>query len=298
MAQVENKHRAPKTLIRLASSKTYDAGNSDYTATSLIEEPRIRVLSKRHGSKVVKDPYENPWSYISLSLHKMGEVAASDSEDQIAEQRIFTEIDGKIISGAMDLQTISIDEDFGKEVIIGDYKLTTVYAIKDTIKWEQQLNIYSWLVERNDPGSRVKGLEVYAFLRDWKISQSETQRNYPKRPGLTIDLPLWPYEDRERFVRDRIALHESANNTLPECSHEGRWPIAENFKIVKTPSTRAITGHSKFKSMESAEEARLNLENPEAHKVVHSFSGYRRCQSYCDVSPWCEQWKEWREGNG
>ena len=296
MAIIINPNRAPKALINLASSRTYDAGDSDYTATSLIEEPRIRILNRRHGSTVEKDPYANPWAYISLSLHKMHEVAAT--EDQIAEQRIFTTFEGKKISGAMDVQTISTDDDFGKEVVIGDYKLTTVYAIKDVKKWEQQLNIYAWLVERNDPSIRVKRLEIYAFLRDWKISQSESYKNYPSQPGITIDIPLWCFTKREEFVRERIAIQEAAEaGELPECSHESRWPIGENFKVVKTGTTRAIAGHSKFKSMEDAQSAMWALNNPEDHEVVHVFSGYRRCQSYCDISNHCDQWKETQENN-
>ena len=295
MAKIVNRRGAPSPFIQLVSNDEYDPGKCDYTATGLAEEPRIAILKRRYRSQAEIDPFDSPWAYISTAFHKA--LSLHPGENQIAEERLFAEIDGKVISGAMDLQTtVGFNDDFKKEVIIGDYKITSVYSLSDAQKFENQLNVYAWLVESNHPDKQVVGLEIHAFLRDWQISRSERDPSYPRGSGVTLDVELWPFEKREAYIRERLGLHEAAKEELSECSHEGRWPIGEKWKIVKKGSTRAIAGHANFKSEVAAQEAFLQLEGGD-HEIVHLFDGYRRCKSYCEVAPWCDQWSRYKEEN-
>lgn len=61
--------------------------------------------------------------------------------------------------------------------------MTGAYSLKDTLKWEQQLNIYAWLLEKEKPHFKVIGLEIYAFIRDWSMATSERSQDYPRRLG-------------------------------------------------------------------------------------------------------------------
>ena len=296
MTKVINRRGAPQPFVLLAENDEYDAGKCDYSATGLAEEPRVASLKRQYRQKIEVDPFDSLWAIISTAFHKA--LSLHPGPNQVAEERLFAEIDGKVISGAMDLQTtVGIDDDFNEEVVIGDYKICSTYSLDDVSKFEAQLNVYAWLVESNHPSKKVVRLEVHAFLRDWSISRAERDPAYPRGSGVTIEVPLWDQAKREAYIRERILAHESCKDELSQCSHEGRWPIAENFKIVKTGKTRAISGHSKYKSEESALEALESLDDPEGHEIIHSFDGYRRCKNYCEVSQWCSQYKEWRESN-
>jgi len=281
MVRIVNRHNAPWPLIRYASQEHYDAGDSDFTATSLDDEPRIRILTARHGDTAEDDPYENPWKYLSTVFHALLSEHGSGDDGEIAEERVFTEFNGMKISGAMDLQRVAVAPDGTKSVIIGDYKLCSVFSLKDMSKWVNQLNVYAWLIEREKPDHKVIGLEVYAFLRDWSMSTSERRGDYPRTPGQTIEIPLWHYDDREQYVAHRIAAHLEAEDELPLCSEEGRWPYGKNWRVWS-----GDTVHGVYELKRDAVSASESLENSLVEAVVGK---YRRCQNFCPVSAFCDQ---------
>jgi len=299
MGDILNQHRAPRALIRYAEDDQYSKGRADFSATGLLEEPRIVALEATRNDLIKDDPYENPWKFLSNIFHHLMSTHAGN--DEIAEERIFTEFEGVTISGAMDLQIVEIDKDFSKRVRIGDYKFTTLYGIRDTLKWEQQLNIYAWLIEREKPGLTVDGLEIYAFLRDWRIGRAEEVSTYPQTPGLTIDLPLWDHQKTEDFVREKIELHREAQKNLPFCSHEGRWPTGKVWKIESISETDPIIfrGDETFPRKMDAAKALASL--PQGVQldavITSSFKTYRRCKSYCHFESICDQWQDWKQTN-
>lgn len=289
--KLENKHRAPESFMRFCASDSYSRGDSDFSATDLIEEPRIVALKRMYPDMGTEDPYENPWKYISTIFHSLMESHSPDGE--VAEQRLFSEIDGVKISGAMDVQVIS-----NGNVTIGDYKMTTSYAIKDTKKWEQQLNIYAWLVER-ESGYSVRELLVYAFIRDWKISMSEKIADYPSTPGLTIDIPLWDFSERQAFIEARVDLHSRCASMseaeLPACSEESRWPSGTLWSVEylldsNEPSKKFFrTKRDANKFIDS-----LSFEDQLFTNLSKTYETFRRCKSYCEFSDVCSVWNEWK----
>ena len=283
-----NKHNAPQALMNFCADDQYSRGDADYSVTDLLEEPRIVQLKRRHPDFAEHDPYENPWAYIGTMVHSALEQYAPD--DQISEERIFTEIDGVKISGAIDVQ-----KPLGDNLIdIGDYKTTTVYSLNDTAKWEQQLNIYAWLVERKK-GMKVRDLLIYAFLRDWKISMSEKMRNYPTTPGVTIKMTPWSHEDREEFVRERISAHRSCedleDDELPACSHGNRWPSGSAYVVHHISSGENLF----FRTKQVATRCASEFIDQNDVIVDKTFETYRRCKSYCDFANECNVWNEWKE---
>jgi hypothetical protein len=275
---IVNKHNAPESFIAFCSNDQYSRGKADYSATQLIDEPRIVHLNSRHADKIIDDPYENPWKFISTILHSLMEENSPDQE--IAEERLFASIGGVTISGAMDVQVIS-----GDKVTIGDYKMTTVFGIKDTEKFEQQLNIYAWLVEKCTD-RKVEGLEIYAFLRDWKISLSEKMRGYPPTPGITIPIPLWSYEEREDFIREKVRAlincEDLEDDDLPPCSHEARWPGGTIWSVLNLDTYERL--FFKTKTLAKAYTDSLSEEDQEWSVTDKTFENYRRCKSYCPFS--------------
>lgn len=286
---IENKHGAPESFMRFCADDDYDSGDCDFSATELLEDPKIATLKSRHPDFSINDPYDNPWVHIGQMFHKFMELNAP--EEEVSEQRLFSEIDGKTISGAMDVQIIHKGR-----MVIGDYKVTSVFSMRDTAKWEQQLNIYAWLVEK-ETDSVVEKLEIYAFLRDWRISSQERMPDsYPARPGVTVDIPLWSFAKREEFIRERVRLHSTAralpDEDLPDCSRDAVWPSGTAWQVF-----REDLGTKKFYQTKRAATAAYDDMVPSVQLETYiskTHETLRRCKSYCEFSDTCDQWDNWR----
>ena len=161
--KVTNKHNVPETLMTLATREYYSKGASQYSVTELMSPPRIRRLRDKYIDKIEQDVSDMLWSLLGSALHVVME--RSITEGYIMEERLFVNIDDVTISGQIDLQKETPD---GYEII--DYKFTSAWAVmQDKIEWEQQLNVYKWLVE-NTTHRKVSKLQICALIRDFSLS--------------------------------------------------------------------------------------------------------------------------------
>jgi hypothetical protein len=85
----------------------------------------------------------------------------------------------------------------------------------------------------------------------------------------------------------RIAAHEDAKKSIPECSSDERWAKPDTWAVVKRGQKRAING-----GVQLSEEGAQKV----AEKNPGTFVQYRkgestRCASYCSVSNFCSQFK-------
>ena len=311
--KVKNDHGAPESFVRFCEADEYSKGGADYSVTELIEEPRIVQLKRRYPELDIRDPYEDPWLFIGQMFHKLMEM--NSPEDEISERRFFnrctpeSESEHKIISGAIDVIKIRKTED-AAFVTLGDYKVTSAFSLKDIekppVKWEQQLNLYAYLFEEYASSSGVSmypnlviDLEIYAFLRDWRITVSEKVDSYPRRPGVTVPIPLWPYDERKAYMDERLTLQVESekleDDDLPECSDEAVWPSGTRYRISSLRNGvmkyyKAKRDADKYyNSLDFVEQLDISVD-----KVCET---HRRCKSYCDFSRTCNQWKKWREEN-
>ena len=94
---------------------------------------------------------------LALAVHHVLE-STEPSDDVVIEERLFTKINGWVLSGAVDHQVIK-----GQTVEITDYKVTSVWSvIHGKIDWERQLNVYAYLVQKNK-GKKVKSYPSVRF---------------------------------------------------------------------------------------------------------------------------------------
>ena len=158
--KLTNKFGLPDPVVRALTRSEYSKGDSNRSITQLIDSPRVRILRQEHWDDLEEDVSEKMWAVMGTAAHKMFEDTAD--EKRVSEERLYTEIDGWVISGAIDVQKIENDG-----IVVMDYKTTSVWSvILGKSQWEYQLNCYAALVRRvkNVP---VKGLKVIAILRDW-----------------------------------------------------------------------------------------------------------------------------------
>lgn len=284
--KVTNKFGVPAPLVTLASKEYYSKGAAQYSVTELLSPARVRRLREQYNSEIQTDVTDLMWQMLGSALHVVMERGQTDGH--ITEERLFAEVDGLVVSGAIDLQE---EKDGG--VIITDYKFCSAWAVmNEKPEWEQQLNIYKWLVE-SVKCKRVDGLRICALIRDF--NRHETRENYPAAPIQMVDIPMWSLLETEKFVRQRLDLHRDAKvaqdlgDALPECSPEERWQSETTYAVKRDGRKTAIRV---FKTMEEAEE----LAQKEKGYVETRPGEPKRCTgNFCGVAQWCEQYQ--RETN-
>lgn len=281
--KVTNVHNVPQPLVTLAEGQYYSKGKSDYSVTELMSPPRVQRLRAQNDEAIVQDVSEMLWPLLGSALHVVME--RGETAGWTSEERLFAEVDGQIVSGAIDLQEVT-PEGIG----IVDYKFTSAWAVmNDKIEWEQQLNVYKWLVERVKK-MPVKSLRICALIRDF--SRHDTGREgYPQAPIHMVEIPMWDAVKAESYVRERLEMHRNSKlsadfgEALPECSPEERWMSETTYAVKREGRKTAIRV---FKTMDEATE----LAGKEKGYVETRLGEPKRCTgNYCGVAQWCDQYQ-------
>ena len=279
-----NEKNLPEAVVKAVVNQPYSKGAADASATELMDSPRIRALKIKHKSELTADINDFCFSLMGTAFHKLLEEYSEPGV--INEERLFMDVGGITISGAMDLQKVSKDG----SVKIMDYKVTSSYKVKGEHEdWTKQLNIYAALV-RELKGVKISGLEIIAFIRDWKKGDAQRNPDYPQSTIVTIPIEVWPHEKAMAYIYDRVNAHLDAREAmaldepLPLCTDEERWSSGDSYGIRKIGGSRV----TKFTTEAEAKAAAKEKKDYEVLKVP---SAARRCDGgYCDVSRWCDQY--------
>ena len=289
--KITNRYGAPQTLVNLMRRDPYSRGASHISVTQLIDAPRVRVLREKHDHEIEADVSDSLWALVGRALHHVVERGAMD--DHVAEQRLFADVGGWRLSGAIDLQQIG-----GDRVVIGDYKFTSAWAAtNDKPEWERQLNVYSWLA-RQAKQLETERLEVYALIRDWNRRDAKIKSGYPRAPILTVPIKLWTADEQDAYVRDRIRRHQEAwaahewGEQLPLCNEEERWVRRSQWAVESPGRARAV------RVFDTEEAAIAFVANGDTDgddqtvrtlSVVHRAGQPVRCLSFCPCAKFCTQ---------
>ena len=285
--KITNKYNLPQIIVNVAERPTYNKGNANISATQLLNSPRIVALTKQHEEELEEDISGMLWALIGSAMHGLLEHGKEDHS--IVEQRLHAEVEGWHLSGAIDLQEVSDDG-----IDIYDYKFTSVWsAMNDKPEWEQQLNIYAWLVETQKK-QKIKSLHIIAFLRDWSERESKVKENYPQAAMVKIPVLLWTLEEREAYIKGRIKKHAEADyiaetgGELPECTPSDMWEKPTTYAVKKIGGVRAKS------VLNSMDDALKTLEELGKDYEIEVRPGERtRCSSFCKVSKWCTQYRDY-----
>jgi len=283
---ITNNHNLPQSFVNFARNDKYSKGLSDISVTTLIDSPRVRLLREAKSSEMTSDAADMIWPLFGTAVHHILE-SASEDEGVILEERLYATVNDWILSGAVDHQKVE-----GNSISITDYKVTSVWSvIHGKIEWEQQLNCYAFLSQKNK-GMKVKSLQICAILRDWNRREAERREDYPQAPVILVDIPLWPDTKRIDYIKERVAMHQDAQinydlaQAFPPCSDEERWKRGEAWAVKKKGNKRA---QRVFDNEVSAGEFMKDKENLE---VEHREGEYVRCKGdYCGVANFCSQFK-------
>lgn len=288
--KITNNYNLPEAVYQTLSQSSYNPGESDYSATTLLKPPRMVQLERRYWDELTEDVMDRVWSLFGQAAHSILEAHATD--DALSEERLYADVLGRKVGGQVD--------NYHNKVIT-DYKVTSAWTLVygSRIKeWEEQLNIYAYLFGQN--GYDVESLQIVAILRDWdKNKAAADQLRYPQSPIQIIPLNLWGADQQEAFVYDRVVAmldnEERSDERLEFCSAEDMWEQESKYAIMKVGVKKA---YKLFDSKEAAEEYHiLNLEGREDYYIQTRPGKRTRCESgYCHVSRFCNQYRQYMEG--
>jgi len=290
--KVTNNYGLPETITNVLARPQYSKGKANLSVTELMSSPRIVQLKRKHWEELTEDASDMVWSLFGTAIHNILE--HGKDEHHIVEERVFTQVDGFTISGAIDLQEVYEDG-----TVISDYKTSSVYSVMNQkIDWEYQLNCYAYLLHKAK-GVTVKKLQIVAIVRDW-ARRDTVREGYPKAPIVVIDIPLWSVERQEAYIKQRIHLQESAffdievGSEIAECTPEEMWEKPEYFAVKKDGGVRAKSVHEKQEDAERAlAQASEKAKKGETFLIEHRPGARTRCEGFCQVAAFCSQHKKY-----
>ena len=288
-----NKHNIPKEIIRSIENDDYSKGDSVKSITGLLQPPQISILSEHHYEELTADISERIWILLGQSVHTILERANEGRKDTLTEERMYASVNGWRISGQTD--SISLDDN-----ILKDYKVTSAWTVMNALKeekpeWIQQLNCYAWLA-KEQTGMKINQLNIIAISRDWsKFQYERSGGDYPPAPVTVVNIPMWTEEEQKGFIEERVSLHQEAeaeylvSGELPLCSDSDRWKKEDTYRVIKKGRKSALRVLS---SQEEADKYISGHKDEKDLSVEVALGKSVRCESYCPVAEFCNQYQE------
>lgn len=272
---ITNLYGLPEALVRAVKNDSYKGGG-DISATKLIDSPQIRVLNKKYGSAIVEDVTDRIWSLMGQAIHYVLERSAEVGTE--VEERYYMDVGGWQVSGQLDRMVVS-------HGVIQDWKFVSTFKAEGDESWTKQLNVLRQLVKAN--GIQVERLEVIAIFRDWQRAVAKRDPDYPQKPVKIIPVEVWPDDEAMQFITGRVALHQKAEaGEMVPCTDEERWYAGTTYALMKVGGKRAT------KVASTPEELG---EIKDGYEIVERKGGYRRCEEFCAVAPFCSQFEKTKE---
>lgn len=269
--KILNKNNLPEALVRAAK------GDGDHTpsetrmsVTDLIGSPWMRHMKMIHYKDVSVEVEDMTWLMFGNAFHAMMNKYAP--EDATSEIRIELDVNGYTLVGIPDVH---------KDGILDDFKTTSVYSflLGEKVEWERQLNVYVWMLRQK--GIEIKQIRIIAILRDW-MQRKTIEDNYPKKPLIAVDIPLWDNETAETYIRERIEAHK----LLTPCTPEERWrkPTTYAVKVKGIKTAKRV-----LPTKEEAEEwlASNSLKFKVPTYIEERPGEDSKCLNYCNYAKWC-----------
>ena len=293
--KITNKYRLPQALVNACNNDTYSKGDSDFSVTQLINPPQLEALKAEHGGELVEDVSDRIWALHGSSVHHIIERSAEPGD--VVEQRLFAEVDGIKISGQFDMIP-AIDRR------LTDFKVTSVWSVKDSLEngkqeWADQLNLLAALCDLNQIDIDQKTAQIVAICRDWRQNEALRYDDYPAR-AVTVPIPLLSPEKRLAFLESRVQLHKNARSgDYPPCTAHEMWERSPTYAVMKEGRKSAL------RVLDTEQDARKwcfekNLGSihqghfliNEKHRIELRPGSRVRCEQYCPVRDYCQQYKD------
>jgi len=297
-----NNYNLPKGMAKLVTGSARDITKDDsyrVSITKLISPPLSNYLKKKHWNDLTEDVADHIWRITGSAYHYI--LSKANPENCLVEQKV--EVKVKLDTGE-EFTVVGILDFFDKLIkSLEDYKITSVYAIKDGVKseWEEQLNCYAWLLRKSnldEEYKEIKGLAINAILRDWNRAQLSRcyDGSYPKIPFKRLDVKLWSFEKQEKFVIEKLKLQKLIINAkteeeVPICSAKDRWKKEDTFAVYKNKNKVASRVLNTEK--EAQEWIESNKKEGSTYRIEKRDGIDGKCKDYCMLNKFCRYGKQY-----
>ena len=322
--QFTNKYGLLRPIARALASDDYEH-HGDYSLTELLKSPQQVQLTRRYPDKIVVEVMNNVWSLMGRAMHYV--MSLAKIKGSFIEERFIFVLNGSQISCQSDYvyPLMKMIEGKAVEALVNgkrvygiiDFKNTSHWAAKDGVKdeWEEQINgyIFGW----HQRGINITQGHIAAFLRDWSYTDAVVikKRDYPPQPIKQMPIRLWPLEQTESFLKQRLKLHMEAaqlhDKDIPPCTEKERWAKPDKFSAVFVGGNskgNAASGGSFFRDRARCDqfmiERRLKntLKTPDEDGNPRYKKGFidteakftkgssPKCERYCDCRDFCPQY--------
>jgi hypothetical protein len=293
-----NTLRLPEAIVLAVANDEYSRGEADFSVTQLLAPPKLVQLRERHDNELTEDASMRMPSLVGQICHGLFERAAREQAlpGVLPEERFFITRAlplGRVVcvSGQMDHVLVSSESE------LTDYKFPGIGSLHMKLKfgmeeWVQQVNLYRLILEEN--GIAVRDARVIATGLGWMFSQAERDPSYPQTQTISIPIELWPLEETEAFLMERLRVHTAVQGLdeelLPDCTESERWVTATKYAVRK-PGRK-----SAFRVVPTKIEAEIILnDNGDASWSIETRPGIsKRCGRHCAAgrAGICTQWSE------
>jgi len=278
MANLTNIYNIPEEIFRVLQPRARKNENDVY-ATELTQTDLVYYLKRKYGDEIYEDVSEMLFALLGSAVHYILDKGAH--KNALTEERLVVPVLG---------YNVVMRPDNWLDGVLSDWKVTRVYAflLGEKKEWAMQLNTYAWGLEQY--GFATERLVINAILRDWLRSKAKYDRQYPPIPFVSVDYPLWPLEETEGLIRDKLIQFKAVDggNVPGACPDEYRWHKPDTFAVKKKGTKRALPGGAKFRTREDAEAFAAGKEGPKMKCEIEFRKGeYSRCLEFCPCRSVC-----------
>lgn len=291
--KLTNENGMPDKLFRALQNAKYSGeGEERFASVTELIAPAFQTHLKRlHWHEVTQEATDFGWIFDGNAFHHYMQHLLENESEVLTEERLSTEIDGKRITGGMDIYT-------GEDKHLTDYKATSVYTViyDDGEKrgdYEAQVNIYAYMLRQL--GFPVESVSVILKLRDWnRMEWIKKPSKYPASMYIEWNLRLWDTQMIEDYLRLRISRHEEARaGKALDCLPREKWESPTKYAVWKEGNKVASRV---FETREPAQ-AMCDDKGPK-HSIEVRPGVRRRCSGYCPVNKWCDSYQQYKTEQG
>lgn len=285
---MNNRLNLSRPWLEYAKQANRQSPEGVYHCTDIIRPVQQAVLLRRHGAHLRPDPADLVWSLVGTGVHLA--LSRTPVPNMLCEQPFSLTLGHATVLCTPD--TIVLRPQGAQ---LRDYKAVSVWSLKrnpeDKIRWEwqAQLSVNRFIVE--ETGLKVTETWIDRLFYDWKAFEAY-EHGYPKAPILETEVTPWDLVSTEQFIVARVEQIEAAlaDPTLtPPCAAEERWQRPTQWAVTKPCERRAIRVFDSER--EAGDFATTKLAAGKSVVVQKREGADRRCEEYCPVKEFCQQWK-------
>lgn len=284
--KITNKLGLPEPFVQMCSSD-YVYRPQRYSVTSLLKGIRETILERRHETE--QDVADCIWMLFGTAAHNILE-SQQETESQLKECSVETQIDGITISGRFDLYD-------AETKTVTDYKTCSVWKVifGDYTDWRLQTLMYAYMLKQS--GFAVEHGEIVAVMRDHSKRDAKYKENYPPYPvkRITFNFKDEDFTSIERWLVDKVAEIKVAesmpDDELPVCTPDQRFNSGDKYAVMKKGRKRAL------RVLDDYDQANSWMQNNDGDYIEERKGEDKKCLEYCSVCTFCNYWQEKYGGN-